>query len=130
MKTLASLLALAAVVGIVAPGVIIAYRIANDDHMLGQLVAGLMVVCGGSGAILAALVGAGLFARLAGWRAPSHSQQIIEVQRPELPTAQPAPMLPPWGVTGGGALDLLPEPRQDTRFTYTVETPMASTGEE
>lgn len=136
MRTVASLLAFAVVLAIVTPAAILGWRLADTwtADMTGQLLGGFLAVCGGSGAILAVLVGAGLFARLAGWRAPRPdlpTPPAIEGQWRELPTtpALPAPT-PPWGMTGGGSFDVLPAPRQDARFTYTLEAPRTSTREE
>lgn len=124
----------------VIPGGIFVARLMDTwtADYTGQLLGGFLGICGGSLAIVGVLVGAGLFARLAGWKAP---RQPIEPPidgewrpLPPLPQAQPTlpanawqglpqPLdpSPPWGVTGGGNYDLLPPPKQDARFQ--MDTP-------
>lgn len=117
------------VLAIVAPGVIFTNRLMGTwtEAYTAQLLGGFLGICGGTLAIVGVLVGAGLFARLAGWRAPKQTPELptwephgpppIEGQWRTVPPIPPEPaQLPPWGATGGGHFDLLPPPQQDRRF--------------
>lgn len=137
MKTLSTLLALALLLAVVGPFALVGWRIADTwtPQRTDQIIGGLMAVCGGSGVMLAGLLGAAIFAKLSAWQpgrpsAPtstSSSTNVVEGQWRELPPPPTAPV-PPWGVTGGGMYDLLPEPRQDERYAYTDEVPSTKRG--
>ena len=119
----------ALVLAIAAPGVIFVWRLMESwtGENTGQLLGGALACLGGVGAVFAAMAGAGVFARLAGWKPPRRDDgtpppMILDAppgwnDRPQLP---PPATAPPWGLTGGGAYDLLPAPRQDERFRLEV----------
>lgn len=127
----------------VVPGGIFVARLMDtwSTAYTGQLLGGFLGICGGSLAIVGVLVGAGLFARLAGWKAPRQPVDDfppIEGNWRALPPSgqpglqppgwqglpQPLDQSPPWGVTGGGNYDLLPPPKQDAR--YQMDAPRGS----
>ena len=133
MKILSPLLALALLVTIVGPFALVGWRIADSwtPQRTDQVIGGFMAVCGGSGVMLAGLLGAAIFAKLNAWQpsrpsAPS-SANTVDGQWRELPPAPTAPV-PPWGITGGGMYDLLPEPRQDERYAYTDDVSTTKRG--
>lgn len=71
--------------------------------------------------LLAAFIGAGAFARLAGWRDPRRDDQhgtAVDAPYKQLP---PPPPQPPCGVTGGGSYQLLPPVDQDSDGRYRFE---------
>ncbi len=113
-------LLLAAVAAIVTPGILFEIRLSETwtSHNTDQLLGGMLTLCAGSFMIVGVLVGAGLFARLAGWR-PRPTEQLplpgTEVDLRPLP-----PKLPPWGVTGGGHYQLLPAPEQGRRYRMEI----------
>ena len=120
MKDIARLVAVAIVLAIVTPAALFGYRLtatwtANNTE---QLLGGGIALCGGGFMLLAAFIGAGAFARLAGWRPPRPESPLpppIDVTARALP-----PQIPPWGLTGGGQYELLPPPSQDRRYSMTV----------
>lgn len=124
----------------VVPGAIFVGRLMDTwtTAYTAQLLGGFLGICGGSLAVVGVLVGAGLFARLAGWKAPRQEPvDTIEGEWRTLPPLapptpqsttwaglpQPLEQSPPWGVTGGGSYDLLPPPKQDAR--YQMDQPTA-----
>lgn len=126
----------------VVPGAIFVGRLMDTwtTAYTAQLLGGFLGICGGSLAIVGVLVGAGLFARLAGWKAPRQSVEpaidgewrTLPPLPQQQPTAganawqglpQPLEQAPPWGVTGGGSYDLLPPPKQDARYQMDQPTP-------
>ena len=125
-------LVLAAVVlAIILPLAILAYRVAQTwtTDSTGQLLGGALTCLGGMGAIFAAMAGAGVFARFAGWKPPRRDPEdlpgpvILDAppgwnDRGQLPAP---PAAPPWGLTGGGQYELLPPPAQDRRYSMTTE---------
>ena len=146
MNALKNGVVLALMLGIIGlfviPGGIFVARLMDTwtADYTGQLLGGFLGICGGSLAIVGVLVGAGLFARLAGWKAPRQPVDppidgdwrplppLSPAQQPTLPASNwqglPQPLdntPPPFGVTGGGNYDLLPPPKQDAR--YQMDTP-------
>jgi hypothetical protein len=142
MKRIAQFVLLAILLGIAGaitfPAVIFTSRLVETwtSAYTAQLLGGFLGICGGTLAIVGVLVGAGLFARLAGWRSPrqtpelpawgSHDMPPVDGQWRQLPPAPTEPTrgalgTPPWGATGGGHFDLLPPPPQDRRFD--MDTP-------
>lgn len=146
MNALKNGVVLALMLGIVGlfviPGAIFVGRLMDTwtTAYTGQLLGGFLGICGGSLTIVGVLVGAGLFARLAGWKAPRQPVEpaidgdwrplppLPPAQQPTLPASNwqglPQPLdntPPPFGVTGGGNYDLLPPPKQDAR--YQMDTP-------
>jgi hypothetical protein len=97
-----------------------AWSTRHTDLFLG----GLLVILGGSLILLAAFIGAGAFARLAGWHPPRQPQEPpIETSWRELPPGAPTQALPPWGLTGGGQYELLPPLAQDRRYSLDAREP-------
>lgn len=146
MSALKNGVVLALMLGIVGlfvvPGAIFVGRLMDTwtTAYTGQLLGGFLGICGGSLTIVGVLIGAGLFARLAGWKAPRQPVEpaidgewrplppLPGTQQPTLPASNwqglPQPLdntPPPFGVTGGGNYDLLPPPKQDAR--YQMDTP-------
>jgi hypothetical protein len=119
---------------IILPPVIFTNRLIETwtTEYTAQLLGGFLGICGGSLTIIGVLIGAGLFARLAGWKAPQPSGEpyllpppptVIDGQWRELPLSLPGSQpSPPWGVTGGGDYNLLSPPAQDRRFSIDAET--------
>ncbi|MDQ3249454.1 MAG: hypothetical protein M3Q45_09670 [Chloroflexota bacterium] len=119
---------------IILPPVLFTNRLVETwtTEYTAQLLGGFLGICGGSLTIIGVLIGAGLFARLAGWKAPPPAGElrlrgeqptVIDGQWRELPLNLPgAPPSPPWGVTGGGNYALLAPPAQDRRFSIDPET--------
>jgi hypothetical protein len=120
---------------IVLPPVIFINRLVETwtTEYTAQLLGGFLGICGGGLVIVAVLIGAGLFARLAGWKAPQQTVEprlpyyqhpsIIDRQSQELPTRRiESYQPPPWGATGGGTYELLPPSLQDRRFSLDAKT--------
>lgn len=117
----------------------LAYQIGQtwDARSTESLIAGLVATCGGGvvviGILLALIVGIPFAIRMFGeagysqrsWRdqpTPSPLPWPNRDQRPVDTTWQalPSPTTPPpWGMTGGGNIGLLPAPNQDKRFGMT-----------
>lgn len=120
----------------------LAYQIGEtwDPRTTDTLIAGMVATCSG-GAIVAAmllalLIGIPLAIRLFGeagysrraWResvTPPPFEPSIQ-RRPTMvdgnwQTLPTQPTAPPWGMTGGGNIRLLPSPQQDTRFRLTKQ---------
>jgi hypothetical protein len=111
-----AVLLLAAVAAIVTPGVVLGMRLADTwtGHNTDQLLGGLLSICGGAVVIVALLVGAGLFAKMARHVPSLPSQRDIE---PDPAWRVLPPATPAWPVTGGGQFELLPPAQQDRRFS-------------
>lgn len=115
----------------------LAYQIGQtwDARSTDALIVGLVATCGGGvvviGILLALIVGIPLALRL--FSEAGYSQRAWRDLPPPAPAlpfpdrtprpidttwqAMPAPpAAPPWGMTGGGNLGLLPPPSQDQRF--------------
>lgn len=128
LRGILAIVVIAVILALVVPGLVLGLRLAETwtRNETQSLLGGGLAICGGAAAILAVMVGAGAFARLAGWRAP---RRDLDPDRPPIyitpgqDYAQlPAPPLaPPWGLTGGGQFELLPPPAQDRRFHMTAE---------
>jgi hypothetical protein len=118
---------------------ILAWRISDTwtDATTQGLVTGLTVVCGGGALVvcilLSLIVGIPLAVRVfgeagishrawgAGRNTPYWEDVPPGVRRPSVINGQgwqfpPPSPTPPWGMTGGGAPQLLPPPEQDNRF--------------
>jgi len=108
-----------------------------DARSTDALIAGLVATCGGGvvviGILLALIIGIPFAIRMFGeagyshraWRdlpPPSHLPAVPFPERNPSAVdttwqALPAPAsVPPWGMTGGGNIGLLPAPNQDKRF--------------
>lgn len=117
----------------------LAYQIGQtwDARSTDSLIAGLVATCGGGvvviGILLALIVGIPFAIRMFGeagysqraWRDlpppallpfPDRTQRPIDTTWQSLPTPTAAP---PWSMTGGGNIGLLPPPNQDKRFGLT-----------
>lgn len=116
----------------------LAYQIGQtwDARSTDSLIAGLVATCGGGvvviGILLALIVGIPFAIRMFGeagysqraWRDlppatplpalpfPDRTQRPIDTTWQAMPSAA----APPWGMTGGGNIGLLPAPTQDKRF--------------
>lgn len=124
LRTLVLLVAVAVVLAILAPGVILGFRLADtwSRSETQSLLGGGLAICGGGATILAVMAGAGAFARLAGWRPPRREDdrpRVIDVT-PAAPQLPAPSSVPPWGMTGGGQYELLPPADQDRRYTWTA----------
>lgn len=117
----------------------LAYQIGQtwDARSTDSLIAGLVATCGGGvvviGILLALIIGIPFAIRMFGeagysqraWRElppssplsalpfPDRTQRAIDTTWQALPAP---PAAPPWGMTGGGNIGLLPAPTQDQRF--------------
>jgi hypothetical protein len=117
----------------------LAYQVGQtwDARSTDSLIAGLVATCGGGvvviGLLLALIIGIPFAIRMFGeagysqraWREPPPPAYLPRVPFPERTQSAvdttwqslPAPVaVPPWGMTGGGNIGLLPTPNQDKRF--------------
>lgn len=131
LRGILAIVIIAVILALVVPGLVLGLRLADTwtRNETQNLLGGALAICGGAAAIVAVMVGAGAFARLAGWRPPRREEPPIVLEAPpgwdERPPLGP-PASPPWGVTGGGQYELLP-PAQDRRFRLETEKEERST---
>lgn len=129
-RTVLALVLIALVVAIVLPGGIFVWRLMDtwSETSTAQLLGGLLACLGGMGAVFAAMAGAGVFARFAGWKPPRRDEERIPppimIESPpgwdDRPQLNAPPTAPPWGVTGGGDFQMLPAPQQDRRYSMSA----------
>ncbi len=126
IRSILELVLVSLVLAIVVPFAIMGWRLAETwtNELTGQLLGGCIAVGAFFAAILATFVGAGAFAKLAGWRAPRYHDDpppVVIMPPEEQHLLPPGSNMPPWGMTGGGQFDLLPPPQQDPRYSMETE---------
>lgn len=105
---------------LIVAALVMAIRLAEtwSPHHTDLLLGGVLAIAGGMGIALAVFVGAGAFARLAGWRPPRQDGPPPPLETAWRDLTPPSQALPPWGVTGGGNFELLPPAEQDRRYRF------------
>lgn len=126
LHTVVVVIVLILLLSVVAPGAYFIARVMDTwtRDNTNQLLGGILAICGGSGAVVATVIGMGVFARLAGWKPPRRDVEPTQALPPASQVDVLPPSTPPWGLTGGGTYQLLPAPdSEDRRYQIVVKKP-------